>query len=64
MSDENNPDEANGDELEAMFARAALEEQSEQQPEPTTAPQDEMHDPLSSVMDEPAPAEESPKVEG
>ena len=56
MSDENSIEETDGDELEAMFARAALEEE-QQTAQP---PQEEMHDPLSSVMAE--STEEEPEV--
>ncbi len=46
MSEENNTNEPDGDELEAMFARAAMEEGGSE-----VAPTAEMHDPLSEVME-------------
>jgi len=60
MSDENNVNEANGDELEAMFAQAALEEDDETT-DTTEAPSSdtEMHDPLSEMMSDEIAEEES-----
>ncbi len=62
MSDENSIEEANGDELEAMFARAAMEEEGSQTEAATPDEPEQMHDPLSGVVNEEVPEEEPDEV--